>query len=122
MASLTLDHVGVLTSDLATSLRFYQDVLGLTVGDRPPMPFDGAWLYDGSRPVLHLMCADSVNDEHTGALDHVAFRAEGLDDYRRRFDELGMSYQTNRIDEASLTQLFIRDPQGITVELNFFGA
>lgn len=122
MANLTLDHVGVLTSDLATSVHFYQDVLGLTVGDRPPMPFDGAWLYDGNRPVLHLMCTDSVNDEHSGALDHVAFRAEGLEAYRSRLDALGLKYRTNRIDEASLTQLFVRDPQGITVELNFFGS
>ena len=37
---------------------FYRDVVGLTVGERPPFRRFGYWLYAGVRPVLHLGEAD----------------------------------------------------------------
>lgn len=34
------------------------DVLGLRVGDRPPFPFPGYWLYAGSSAWVHVAPAE----------------------------------------------------------------
>ena len=51
-----LDHVNVRTANLAELTRFYEDVVGLRSGERPPLGFPGAWLYarDGSEPMPHV--------------------------------------------------------------------
>ena len=52
---------------------FYRDVVGLTVGDRPPFAFFGYWLYAGDRPVLHLSEAgagEARSFDSVGTFDH----------------------------------------------------
>ena len=39
----------------------------------------------------------------------------------KRFKKLGMSYRPRSLPESELFQLFIKDPNGLTIELNFFG-
>ena len=36
--ALTLNHFSIRTTDLEASRRFYADILGLSVGPRPPFP------------------------------------------------------------------------------------
>ena len=50
-----LDHVNLCTGHLERMLAFYEDVLGMKRGPRPPFTFGGAWLYLGERPVVHLV-------------------------------------------------------------------
>ncbi|HEX7562695.1 MAG TPA: VOC family protein, partial [Bradyrhizobium sp.] len=38
-----LDHFNIRTRKLADTVQFYQDILGLTKGDRPNFAFPGAW-------------------------------------------------------------------------------
>ena len=49
-----LEHFLVLTDDIEATRDFYRDVLGLTVGPRPPLPFTGYWLYAGGAPCVHI--------------------------------------------------------------------
>src|SRR5262245_35028557 len=49
-----LDHYNVSTRNLGDTVRFYEDILGLVNGPRPPFDFPGAWLYSEGHPVLHL--------------------------------------------------------------------
>ena len=65
--ALTLNHYSIRTTDMAATERFYVDVLGLTVGPRPPFPFPGLWLYRGPHtevanalPALFRAEADSM--------------------------------------------------------------
>jgi hypothetical protein len=44
----------VLTDDIESTRRFYCDVVGLRVGERPPLAFPGYWLYAGATPCLHI--------------------------------------------------------------------
>lgn len=40
-----LDHFNIRTRNLAETVRFYEDVLGLENGARPNFAFPGAWMY-----------------------------------------------------------------------------
>ena len=50
MPAMSLNHYTILARDLEATKNFYTDVVGLTVGDRPPLAFPGYWLYCGGVP------------------------------------------------------------------------
>src|SRR5690606_40480104 len=88
-----LDHVNLRTANLPAMVAFYTEVLGMTLGPRPPFAFGGAWLYCGqgnsSRPTVHLVeVARQPAPDGELRLEHFAFAAEGLAgflaDLRRR--------------------------------------
>ncbi len=112
-----LDHVTVNCADLARSRAFYAEVLGLTDGKRPPFPFPGAWLYAGDHPVVHLV-GDAPGGP-TGSFDHVAFEASDFPAMRARLADLGVEFQENTFAAAGLSQIFLRDPDGVKLEFNF---
>ena len=43
-----MEHVLVLSDDIQRTRDFYCDVVGLEVGERPPLAFPGYWLYADS--------------------------------------------------------------------------
>lgn len=99
---------------------FYRDVIGLREGPRPPFRSRGHWLYAGERDVLHLTVAPTI--ERTtgdGWLDHVAFSASDLDATIARLDAAGIAYERDDVPSLGQVQLFLTDPAGIGVELNF---
>lgn len=119
MALSALDHYTIMTADLDASVAFYTEILGLADGPRPAFDAPGAWLYCDDRPVVHLITGGTRKDTGTGAIDHVAFRASGLDDYRARLDERGIAYRERDVPGQPLHQLFLADPDGVTIEINF---
>jgi catechol 2,3-dioxygenase-like lactoylglutathione lyase family enzyme len=137
---LSLDHVSIRTSDIDACRRFYEDVLGLVAGPRPDFPFPGLWLYAGpatasSGAVVHVIGIDPEHPEGLegylgardgmrggGAVDHVAFRATGLAQMRLRLNELGIAVRERTVPGLALHQLFVEDPDGIVVELNYSAA
>ncbi len=121
MAIEGLDHVTLLTGDLARSVAFYERALGLRSGERPPFGFPGAWLYLGEVPVVHLIGGRGAATG-TGAIDHVAFRAAGLETTRRRLAAEGIAYEERTVPGLGLHQVFVRDPDGVKIELNFAAA
>jgi len=120
MALQGLDHVTVNCADLARSRAFYADVLGMEDGHRPPFPFPGAWLYLGGRPVVHLV-GDAMSGTGTGSLDHVAFAAQDFVGVKSRFEGLAIPFGENLVPGARVRQLFVHDPDGLKIELNFRG-
>ena len=50
-----LQHFTIEPQDLEKTKNFYVDVLGLEIGDRPPLDFPGYWLYSGGVATVHLM-------------------------------------------------------------------
>ena len=82
MPAMSLNHYTIQARNLEATKDFYCDVVGLTVGDRPPLSFDGYWLYCGGIPTVHLLgyqaTAKLISDgpsypAGTGRLDHIAF-------------------------------------------------
>lgn len=123
-----LSHINIRApEDLIERLRaFYRDVIGLLEGPRPPFRSRGYWLYAGERDLLHLTIVPaaaqtpaSTPAARSGWLDHVAF--SGLDRAAsvRRLDAAGIAYTIDEVPQAGQTQIFLTDPAGIGVELNF---
>lgn len=115
-----LDHVNIETTDLEGSIRFYKEVLGLEIGWRPDFGVPGAWLYVDDQPIVHLVERDSIHSGPTGAIHHVALKAAGLDETTKRLEALGIAFKTTVVPDLSVTQLFVDDPNGVTLELNFY--
>ncbi len=128
MPAMSLNHYTIQARDLEATKNFYCDIVGLTVGDRPPLTFPGYWLYCGGIPTVHLLGyqahAKLVTDgpsypANTGRLDHIAFSCEGLADMRANLESRGMKYEERVLPRLNMTQLFYLDPDGIAVECNF---
>ena len=120
---LGMNHFTAIACDPKATLEFYVGLLGLTVGHRPDLGFDGAWLYAGGpQAVLHLYFDRPVPTPAAGVIDHMAFSAIGLKAVKARFDEAGITYQLRQQAGAGTWQLFCHDPNGAKVELDFDAA
>jgi len=132
MPLLRLEHYLVLSDDIDATRDFYCDVLGMREGFRPKLGFPGYWLYVGDVPSIHIAEWESYavwtkevgipissRAESTGAVDHIAFNASGFDEVRARLQARGLEISENLLDEIGLRQLFIYDPNGVPIELNF---
>jgi len=128
MPAQSLNHYTIMTRDLEATKNFYCDIVGLTVGDRPPLGFPGYWLYCGDVPVVHLLgyrAQDPVITDgpsypaKTGRLDHIAFSCVGLKDMKSNLLGRGIKYDERVLPRLNMTQLFYYDPDGIAVECNF---
>jgi len=118
----SLDHVNIRTADLAATKRLFVDVLGLTEGWRPPFPFPGAWLYAGEKDVVHLVAvAHPANPSDASSLDHFAFDISDYDEILLRVKGTGLPFRETLTPGTSVRQIFVRDPNGVTVELNCKG-
>jgi catechol 2,3-dioxygenase-like lactoylglutathione lyase family enzyme len=135
-----LDHYSIRTLDLAASERFYTQVIGFQVGPRPPFPFPGIWLYNGaptpgSNGVVHIIGID-VNDaqglidylgdidldklnDGTGTVDHIAFLATDRVSLVTRCAAHHIEIRERTVPSLGLHQVFMEDPSGVTIELNY---
>lgn len=123
-----LNHFNIMGSrSVIDEVRdFYVDVIGLSEGWRPDFDFEGHWLYAGDAPILHLMVSEQESEAanngttpRTGQLDHIALTAADLVSVEARLIELGQVYKKKVIPGFNVTQLFLHDPIGLGVELNF---
>jgi catechol 2,3-dioxygenase-like lactoylglutathione lyase family enzyme len=124
MPLLDLHHVALRTRDLPASEHFYTEVLGMLKVDRPQFDFPGAWLQMG-QTMFHLMAgyaAEGPNGESfegSAAVDHLALKAQDFDAMRENFDRLNVAYRQNDLQDFAIWQLFVDDPDGVVIELNF---
>lgn len=128
---MRLDHFTIRTTDLDATRDFFTDVIGLTVGDRPPFPFPGHWLYGDGRAIVHLVGvepsrsyvrghggSDDVGAD-TGAVDHLAFCGEDYTNTLARLTGHGCDYSERTVPGRGSRQIFVRGPHGLIVELVF---
>lgn len=132
-----LAHYSIRTADLARSCAFYERVLGFRRGYRPPFAFPGAWLYQGEDEseygVVHLIGVDAASSaglaeylgdrkeaaSGTGTVDHIAFLATGVQAMWKTLRAEGIDWRDRTVPSLGLHQVFIEDPSGVTVELNY---
>ena len=129
-----LNHYFVRANDLEKSRRFYCDVLGFEEMPRPDFPFPGHWLGVGGKVQVHMGQHGIPNSnlyylgttaraatDNTGVVDHIAFLATQPEAFAARFDAIGLTAHRRYLPEFHLFQMFVKDPNGLTIELNFHG-
>jgi catechol 2,3-dioxygenase-like lactoylglutathione lyase family enzyme len=117
-----LDHYNVSTRNLRDTVRFYEEVLGLVNGPRPPFDFPGAWLYSEGHPVLHLndiSPTDKPQRPDSGVIDHIAFGSRGFDAIKQHLAGKGVPFRVNEVPNSTRRQIFVTDPNNVLIELNF---
>lgn len=123
MPAIALNHYNLRAPrDLMSQLReFYCDVVGLEQGERPPFDSFGYWLYASGRPILHLSeaLAGDVRGSQPTTFDHVAFSCVDQEEMAARLAAHRVPYKVAYVPLTGQTQIFLKDPAGNGVELNF---
>jgi catechol 2,3-dioxygenase-like lactoylglutathione lyase family enzyme len=131
-----LNHFLLVAKDLERTKEFYQRVLGLEVADRPDFGFPGYWLKTGEHICVHLASQDpnEIRDQFllkkhpkgtsgSGSVDHIAFLAKNAHEVRERIqgNKVEMHFRSFPDANPPLFQIFLKDPDDVTIELNFLG-
>ncbi len=128
-----IEHFLLQTSDMEKTREWYTTVLGMRVGPSPDFKFPVFWLYIGDRDVVHVceggkgvsenrrryVGQQSEAAEGTGVVDHIAFRATGLRDMLEHLKRLNVDFKQRQVADQGLYQLFMFDPNGVKIELNY---
>jgi lactoylglutathione lyase len=116
-----LEYTGIRVRDMARSVRFYTEGLGLRVGPSGRMSAGGLWqeLKDPeSGAVLELNFYPGEPPYREGdELDHLGFRVENVDATVHRLESLGGRVRIPAFSEGDERLAFISDPDGAWVEL-----
>ena len=130
-----LNHYLLVAKNLEKTRKFYQQVLGLKLAaERPDFGFPGYWLKAGNNICVHLasQAPSRIRDQFllkkhgkgangSGTVDHIAFLAKRPEQVRKRIQKHKVEMHYRSFPESKLFQIFLKDPDGVTLELNFLG-
>ena len=128
-----IEHFLLQTDDMEATRDWYVRVLGMRVGPSPDFKFPVFWLYLGDKDVVHVTEGGKGVSENrkkyvgqqsdaasgTGVVDHIAFRATGLREMIAHLKSLKVDFKQRQVDDQGLYQLFMFDPNGVKIELNY---
>src|SRR5258706_6491834 len=129
-----LEHFLVAADDIDATRDWYARVVGMKSGPHPDFGFPVHWMYIGSVDVVHigpsakqageiqrkyLGRTSQRSEEGTGAIDHIAFRATGLRAMLEHLKREKLAFSQRRANGQALFQLFLYDPNGVKIELNY---
>ena len=131
-----VEHLLLQSDDIEATKDWYVNVLGFRVGANPDFKFPVYWLYLGDNDVIHLTTGgakvsknrkryvgqESAATRGTGVIDHIAFRSTGLIEMMDHLKRLGIDFKERQVNDQGLYQLFLVDPNGIKIELNYASA
>ena len=123
-----IDHYSIRTLDVEASRKFYTEIIGLRVGPRPPFNFPGLWLYSHEPPadldhaagnygLVHIMGVDLANPQ--GLVDTLGYVDPDTLHGSTGCRGGGVSFFERTVPTLGLHQVFLKDPNGVTIELNF---
>jgi glyoxylase I family protein len=113
MKPLGVDHVAINVDDVAESVAFFTEVLGLTLrNDRPDLGIDGAWLDAGGQQV-HLL--EAPLPPNLG--QHLSLLVSDVDDVVAELRHRGVTV-SDAMGVGHDRQAFLVDPSGNAVELH----
>ena len=129
-----LNHYLLVAKNLERTKKFYQDVLGMQLAERPDFGFPGYWLRIGEDICVHLasQAPNKIRDQFllkkhpkgtsgSGSVDHIAFLAQNPSEVRERIQKHKIPMHFRSFPDAKLFQIFLKDPDDVTIELNFLG-
>lgn len=119
---LEFNHVNMRTANLSQMVEWYVRVLGFRVGPRPDFPFNGAWLYLGEQPVIHLVEIETTEPPGSGTqLEHVSFSAGDHITFIDHLQSEDVGYRELEIndDVVQIVQVHITDPDNNHLHIDF---
>lgn len=133
MALTRMEHFLVMTHDVDGTRDFYRDVLGLAEGPRPDLGFLGHWLYLDGVACIHIADWTTYTAHSqrlgipvtqpapgTGPLDHIAFTGDDYEAQVERLRRHRLAFHPHDSPEIGLRQIFLEDPNGLKLELNYW--
>ena len=132
-----IEHFLVAADDIDATRDWYARVLGMKTGPHPDFGFPVHWMYVNGVDIVHIGPSAKQAGENqkkylgrtsqntgtgTGAIDHIAFRATGLQRMLEHLRREKITFSQRRANGEALFQLFLFDPNGVKVELNFAAA
>jgi len=129
-----IEHFLVASDDIDATRDWYARVLGMKSGAHPDFGFPVHWMYVDNIDIVHigpsakqageiqkkyLGRTSQKSEAGTGALDHIAFRATGLRQMLEHLKREKVPFSQRRANGQALFQLFLYDPNGIKIELNY---
>lgn len=112
-------HVNVRTSRLKDMIAWYGDILDMHPGPRPDFRFDGAWLYLGDQPLIHLVEVAEEPSAEQLKIEHFAFDAHGMKDFAAKLDDRGIPFSIDEVPGFPLVQINCHDPDGNHIHIDF---
>lgn len=102
--------------------QFYVDTIGLAIGPRADLDHEGYWLYAGEVPILHLSARRTIEtaSPQAGYFNHISLSCVGLARAIAKMVATQTPYQLMYLSDIHQTQISLKDPAGIGVELTFF--
>jgi len=107
---------------------------GSLAGERPDFGFPGYWLKAGANICVHLasQAPNRIRNQFllkkhrksangSGTVDHIAFLAKKPEEVRKRIQKHKVQMHYRSFPESKLFQIFLKDPDDVTIELNFLG-
>ena len=64
---------------------------------------------------------ERIASKQRSAFNHVAFETTDIAATRERLDRFGAEYRVVERPDIELTQIFVRDPNNVAIELNING-
>lgn len=117
---VSLGHVTVRSADFDRTEQFYCGLLGMHRGPRPAIRQPGRWFYVGGEAVLYVLPRQGgASASAAGTIDHFALNAAGRPAFERRLQAAGVPFESRRLADSDIWQVFLTDPDGARVELSF---
>src|SRR5258708_39926612 len=77
------------------------------------------------KPVVHLVDISPTAEQQkpdSGVVHHVAFASRDFAGMKARLQVKGMAFDTRQVPGGDLWQIFVNDPNGVMIELNYEAA
>jgi hypothetical protein len=75
--------------------------------------------------VVHLVDISQTEEPQkpdSGVVHHVAFASQGFAGMQQRLKSKGMKFDSRQVPGGDLWQIFVDDPNGVMIELNYEAA
>ena len=120
-----LDHQAINVRDMAASVRFYAEILGLPEVENPMGKGPIRWFQLAGGTNLHLVPGNATPPAERGIGTHLALAVADFDACVVRLTAAGLEFvqMPGRIGKITsrpdgVRQCFIRDPDGFWIEIN----
>lgn len=121
MAVIGFEHVGIQVATIEASIKFYQEVVGLTLIDQF-LHTDGdkklAFLGVNDEIIVEFIEGYNPNLPEEGKVHHIAFKVENIENEQKRLEEAGVEWISKDITVLpnGAKYIFFRGPDKEWIE------